>query len=114
MQPDILTMAARRAGWLGQAVAGAPMDFVPDGVQLVPSPQAPVSLGAGTNEDHVFFISRSAVQLATDRPSVSFQTRAQGTTLTTRALIYGYLAFATAARPEGIGRITGLTTPTFS
>jgi hypothetical protein len=112
--PDVLTMAPRRAAWLAQAVAGAPMDFVPDGVTLVPSPQAPTNLGPSTTEDRVFFVSRAAVPLATDGPQVSVHEQAVGNALQARFVIAGYLAFATAARPEGLAVITGMTTPTFS
>jgi hypothetical protein len=111
--PDILAAHPRRSAWLAQAVAGAPMDFVPDGVQLVESPSAPSNLGGGS-EDHPFFLNRAAVPLATDGPQIQFQTRPRGTELVTRVTIHGYLAFATAVRPEAAGKVTALTTPTFS
>ena len=113
-QPDILTMHERRYGWLAQAVAGAPMDFGPDGVQLVVSPGGSTNLGGGSNEDRPHFLARSAVPLATNGPQVSVHAQATGNALMARFVISGYLAFATAARPEAIGRITNLTTPTFS
>jgi hypothetical protein len=111
--PDILAVHPRRAAWLRQAVAGAPAVFVPPGVELVESPQAPSSLGGGS-EDWPFFISRAAVPLATDGPQVSVHEQATGNALTARFVVRGYLAFASAARPEGMGKVTALTTPTFS
>src|SRR5439155_9582623 len=99
--PDILAVHPRRSNWLRQAVAGAPAVFVPPGVELVESPQAPSNLGAGTNEDWPFFISRAAVPLATDGPQVSVHEQATGNALEARFVIRGYLAVATAARPEG-------------
>jgi hypothetical protein len=111
--PDLLVVHPRRSAWWAQAVAGAPANFVPDGVALVESPSAPSNLGGGS-EDHPFLVNRAAVPLATDGPQITFQTRPRGTELVTRVTIHGYLAFATAVRPEGAGKVTALTTPTFS
>jgi hypothetical protein len=113
-QPDLLAVAPRRYAWWQQCVVGAPASFVPQNVQLVASPAAPVNLGGGTNEDRPFFIARDSVPLVTDGPQLDIQVQQSGTSLTARAILRAYAAFATAARPEALGVVTGLVSATFS
>jgi len=115
--PDILVVHPRRSAFWRQMILSGPQSgpqaSVPQiAATLVESPAAPGNLGAGT-EDWPHFIVRRAVPVATDPPQISFQPQQQGSLLITQCVLHGYLAFATSARPEGLGRITALTTPTF-
>jgi hypothetical protein len=102
--PDLLAVHPRRAAWWAQSVAGAPAKYVPDGVTLVASPAAPSNLGSGTNEDNPHFLVRDVVPLAIDPPSIDVQPQQSGTSMTARAILVCYCAFATNAalrRPGG-------------
>jgi hypothetical protein len=112
VKPDLLIVHPRRSAWWYQSVVGAPAPWVPGGVQLVESAAAATNLGGGT-EDRPHFLRADRVPLATDGPTFEYHPQGAGTSLTGRFVIHGYLAFATAARPEAMGRITGLTTPAF-
>ena len=112
--PDLLAVHPRRSAFWRQMVVGAPAPFVPPNVELVESPGAVGNLGAGTNEDWPTFVVRTAVPIATDGPQISFQVQQSGTSLIARSVLTAYVSFATSARPEGIARITSLTTPAFS
>jgi hypothetical protein len=112
IRPDVLAVHPRRSAWWYQTTVGAAAPWVPGGVTLVESAASPTNLGGGT-EDRPHFLRADRVQIATDGPQVEFHNQAAGTALTGRYIIKGYLAFATAARPEAISRITGLTSPVF-
>jgi hypothetical protein len=113
-QPDLLAVAPRRYAFWEQMVVGAPATMIPQSVQLVVSPQAPTNLGGGTNEDRPYFLFRDAVPLVTNPPTIDVQLQQAGTSLQAKAILHAYAAFATAARPEAMGVLTGLVSATFS
>jgi hypothetical protein len=84
--------------------------------QIVVSPAAPLTLGAGTNEDWLAILNRGAIPLVADQePSIEFQREgpSAGNTLEFRWLIYAYAALGVSRRPEGVGLVKGTTAPAF-
>jgi hypothetical protein len=117
--PDILAMHPRRYANLMQgcnALGLAFDDAVADGLAIVPSPGASTNKGAGTNEDWLLLVNRSAVPLVRDpNPSMEFHQEgpSAGQALTFRWVIYAYVALGVSRRPEGAGLVKGATSPAF-
>jgi HK97 family phage major capsid protein len=118
-QPDILAIAPRRYSALemGTGALGLEVNsIVPQGIELVISPAAPLTLGGGT-EDWLVLLNRAACPLvADDAPQIEFQNQgpSAGINLGFRWLVYAYAALGVSRRPEGVGIIKGLTPPTFT
>jgi hypothetical protein len=116
--PDILALAPRRYAALEAATGALGLEasnLLPQGVELVISPAAPLTLGGGT-EDWPILINRGAIPLVADpQPRLEFQ--AQGSTSTAlqfRFVIYSFAALGVSRRPEGVHTIKLLTPPTFA
>jgi len=93
-----------------------PPPTMPDNIEIVDSPAAPLTLGGGT-EDWIVVMNRAACPLvADDQPQVEFQNQgpSAGINLTFRWLIYAYVALGVTRRPEGVGLVKGATPPTFT
>lgn len=89
---------------------------LPSGVPVIVDNNVATNLGAGTNEDEIYFISRSESFLWED-PSAPMLIRAEQTkaaSLGVLLVVYGYFAY-TFARRSHAQKVngTGLVTPTF-
>ncbi|MFD0885362.1 hypothetical protein ACFQ08_12470 [Streptosporangium algeriense] len=91
--------------------------LLPDGTPVIVDANVPINLGAGTNEDEVYTLSRDECHLWED-PDAPFFIRAEETKAANVQIlfvVYGYFAythqrFAQARKISG----TGLITPTFT
>ena len=117
---DVVAMAPRRIAKLAADLAALGLsigNIVPIGCALVSSPAAPVTLGGGT-EDWPILLATASTPLVIDAagPTIEFHREGvnAGPTLMGHALVYGYAALGVSRRPEGIGQVRGLTTPTFT
>jgi HK97 family phage major capsid protein len=111
--PDLIAMAPRR---YAQMESSIPPPTMPDNIEIVDSPAAPLTLGGGT-EDWIVVMNRAACPLvADDQPQIEFQNQgpSAGPTLTFRWLIYAYAALGVTRRPEGVGLVKGGTPPVFT
>lgn len=90
--------------------------ILPSGVPVIVDNNIATNLGAGTNEDEIYFISRSEAHLWED-PTAPMLIRTEATkaaNLQVLLVVYGYFAytFARRAHAQKING-TGLVTPTF-
>ncbi len=114
-------------GQQGQAVQQGGVNFgekygsgfrgvLPSGAPVIVDNNIATNLGAGTNEDEIYFVSPSECHLWED-PSAPLLIRAEQTkaaNLQILLVVYGYFAYTHARRPH-VQKIagTGLTAPTF-
>jgi hypothetical protein len=111
--PDLIAMAPRRYAQLETSI---PPPTMPDDIEIVDSPAAPLTLGGGT-EDWIVVLNRAAVPLVSaEAPSLEFHREgpSAGPTLLFRWLVYGYAALGVSRRPEGVGLVKGGTPPVFT
>ncbi len=117
--PNIVAMAPRRYAMLEAATGALGLEasnLLPVGTELVISPAAPLTLGAGT-EDWILLLNKASTPLVRN-PDPIFEFHQQGpsagSSLTFRWLIYAYVALGVSRRPEGVGLVKGATPPVFT
>lgn len=113
-QPGIAT----QAGGLnyGERYGAGFRGILPSGIPVIVDNNIATNLGAGTNEDEVYFVAQSESHLWED-PNAPLLIRAEQTnakSLGVNLVVYGYFAY-THARRSHAQKIagTGLVTPTF-
>lgn len=114
-QPGILQQAAglNEGGRYGSGFRG----ILPSGIPVIVDNNIPTNLGAGTNQDEIYFVSQSEAHLWED-PNAPMLIRAEQTqskNLLVDFVVYGYFAytFTRRAHAQKIAG-TGLVTPTFA
>jgi hypothetical protein len=89
---------------------------LPNGTPVIVDNNVATNLGAGTNQDEVYFVSQSESHLWEDpnAPMLIRAEQAKAANLGILLVVYGYYAFTAARRPH-VQKIsgTGLVTPTF-
>lgn len=114
-QPGILQQAAglNEGGRYGSGFRG----ILPSGIPVIVDNNIATNLGAGTNQDEIYFVSQSEAHLWED-PNAPMLIRAEQTqskNLLVDFVVYGYFAytFTRRAHAQKIAG-TGLVTPTFA
>lgn len=114
-QPGILQQAAglNNGGRYGSGFRG----ILPSGIPVIVDNNIATNLGAGTNQDEIYFVSQSESHLWED-PNAPMLIRAEQTqskSLLVDFVVYGYFAytFTRRAHAQKIAG-TGLVTPTFA
>ena len=85
------------------------------GVPVITDANVATNFGAGTNQDEVYIVrAEDHILFEQDVFTAKFEETNAGS-LTTKLVVYGYVAFASGRYPAGISVIggTGLVTPTF-
>jgi HK97 family phage major capsid protein len=85
------------------------------GIPVITDANVATNFGAGTNQDEIYIVrAEDHILFEQDMFTAKFEETNAGS-LTTKLVVYGYVAFASGRYPSGISVIggTGLVTPTF-
>jgi len=85
------------------------------GIPVITDANVATNFGAGTNQDEIYIVrAEDHILFEQDMFTAKFEETNAGS-LTTKLVVYGYVAFASGRYPAGISVIggTGLVTPTF-
>ena len=85
------------------------------GIPVITDANVATNFGTGTNEDEIYIVrAEDHILFEQDMFTAKFEETNAGS-LTTKLVVYGYVAFASGRYPSGISVIggTGLVTPTF-
>ncbi|HEX2111650.1 MAG TPA: phage major capsid protein [Gaiellaceae bacterium] len=109
--PDeyVVVLHPRRYAWAKGNTTGIPAQALFPGT-VVPSAGVPTNLGAGTNEDVVLVVERSAVVLVGDSPVFRVFESVGSSTLTVRISSWNQAALV-VDNPTAVAKVTGLTPP---
>ncbi|HSL63791.1 MAG TPA: hypothetical protein VK874_03960 [Gaiellaceae bacterium] len=109
----VTIMHPRRFAWLhsGAGDTGVPGAPVLPG-EVIVSSGIPTSLGAGTNEDVVLVVDRSALLVLAQPPAFEAFPEVGSSTLTVRLQARQYAALL-SEHPAAVAKVTGLTPPSF-